>query len=191
MNTEAALTSLEAAEFRAIDALGRLASGDPRRARLRDALDAARTAKAAFLRRHPDVLRKSARTRGVSLPTPPEAAVRFAREERDRMAEERRLGKRAKGTRRYQAPLAFCGQNLKLVDGSMLRVPEDGQVEIDVADHPAGGESAVHHQLVSMHFVPQPDKADAEMDAIKSALARPLVGDVALIEFLNRNAMRD
>jgi hypothetical protein len=178
-----ALADLEAAEFAAFDALSQTAPGSRRALQLRDALAKAREAKASLLAASPDILRKTSVKLGIGLPVPGAEVAKFAREELDRQAEERRL---AKGRRRkYQAPPAFCGTDLKLVDGRTLRIPSDGQVDLEMPDD---GEmaAAVHGQLKRFHFVKQPDEDPGEV--IKSALARPIVGDRAFLAFLSRNA---
>jgi hypothetical protein len=192
MNTAAALAEFETAEYQAVDALHRMAAHDPRRARLQAALSEARLAKARFLARSPSVLRKSGGGRlGLSLPVPSDAAATFAVEEHCRIAEERRLGKRAGGTRRYKAPEELRGKPLHLIDGRSLDIPEDGVVEVADGRHPAApgaSESPAHGQLLSLGFEALPDKAETDMDVVKASLARPIVGDRAFIEFLNRNA---
>jgi hypothetical protein len=187
MSTETALAELEAAEFHALDALARMAPGSRRHVQLREALASARTAKARLLARSPDVLRKGAAKMAISLPTPAAEVAKAVRETADRMAEERRLGKRA-GTRRDRAPEELRGQSLRLIDGSTLTVPADGYCEVAAAGHPDGGASAVHAQLASMRFEALPDREEEEMDVVKAALHRPIVGDAALIGFLSRNA---
>jgi hypothetical protein len=92
------------------------------------------------------------------------------------------------GKRRYRAPEELRGQSLRLLDGSTLKVPADGYCEVAAAGHPGGGESAVHAQLASMRFEALPGREEEEMDVVKAALHRPIVGDAALIGFLSRNA---
>jgi hypothetical protein len=186
MSTKTALAELETAEFHALDALARLAPSSRRHAQLRDALAAARTVKAALLAASPDILRKGGSKMAISVPTPAAEVAKTIRETADRMAEEWRLGKRS-GRRRYRAPEELRGQSLRLIDGSTLTVPADGYCEVAAAGHPGGGESAVHAQLASMRFEALPDREEEEMDVVKTALRQPLVGDMALLAFLNRN----
>jgi hypothetical protein len=105
------------------------------------------------------------------------------------MAEERRLGKRS-GRQRYRAPKELRGQSLRLLDGSRIDVPADGEIEVAAAGHPAGGNSVVHAQLAAMRFVPLSDRDEDEMSVVKAALGQPIVGDRAFLAFLNRNAAR-
>ena len=90
----AALAELEGAEYMATDALSRMASSDPRRAQLQELLAQASITKASLLARPPSTLRKgAAHKRSIGLPTPTAEVVKTVIEERDRIAEGRRLGK--------------------------------------------------------------------------------------------------
>jgi hypothetical protein len=177
---------LERAEFLALAELGRLPQGNRRRVARREALAKAREAKSAWLARNPSILRKiSTAGLSVSLPVPADAIAKAIRETSDRIAEEKRLAKRK---RRYQAPPAFYGQDVRLVDGRTLRVPADGMCELELADdHPAGNAgTSVHHQLTSLHV--QTNDHEDPIDSIGKALRSPIVGDRALLAFLSRNA---
>jgi hypothetical protein len=174
----AALAELEDAEFHGVDAVTRLAPGDPRRAELQALLTKARAVKGNLLARSPDILRKSGM--GIS-----PAVAREVVETADRMAEERRLGP---GRRRYLAPEKLRGQSLRLVDGSRIYVPEHGHIEVADGRHPAGAsEGPVHRQLIALGFRVLPDGREDQMDVVKAALRDPIIGDTALIAFLSRN----
>jgi hypothetical protein len=190
MTAAAALVALETAEYHAVGALGRMAQHDPRRARLREALDAARVAKASLLARSPDILRKSAGGKlAISLPTPAAGIAKAVHEAQDRMAEERRLA--GPGRRRYRAPEELRGKRIALIDGRSLDVPEHGYCEVADGRHPAtsAAESPVHHQLVRLGFEALPDDHRDGLEVVKAALRHPIVGDAALLAFLNRNAV--
>jgi hypothetical protein len=186
----ALLQELENTEFKMLDALGRTAPGSRRHVQLRALLERARSLKASLLAGG-DILRKSAgRLTKIGLPVPPDAVAKAVREAKDRAAEERRLSGR-EGKRRYRAPENLRGQSVRLVDGRELAIPKDGAVEVAAAGHPAGGESAVHHQLVSMDFRPLPGQAEEErdtgMEEVGKALARPIIGDAAFVQWLGRS----
>jgi hypothetical protein len=193
MNAAAILGSLEEAEFRGVDALGRLAQGDPRPAQLQALLTKARAVKGNLLARSPGILRKGGGGGkvAISLPVPGADVAKRVHETRDRIAEEQRLA--GPGKRRYRAPEALRGKRIALIDGRSLDIPEHGVCELADGRHPAtsAAESPVHHQLVRLGFEALPDGHRDGLAVVKSALRRPMVGDEALLSFLNRNARSD
>jgi hypothetical protein len=191
MTAAAALAALEDAEFHGVDEVTRLAPGDPRRAELQALLTKARAVKGNLLARSPDILRKGAGGKvAIALPVPRGDIVKRVHETRDRMAEERRLGP---GRRRYRAPEGLRGKRIALIDGRSLDIPEHGVCELADGRHPAtsAADSPVHHQLMRLGFEALPDNHRDGLDVIKNAHREPMVGDVALLAFLNRNARSD
>ena len=84
MSLAAALSELEAVEYRAVHALSRLPAGSLEHLRLREALSEVRTKKAALLARDSSILRKGSSTGlSVSLPVPaPRSSTRSGSRER-------------------------------------------------------------------------------------------------------------
>jgi hypothetical protein len=193
MNATAALAALEEAEFHGVAALARLAPGSLRHVQLLETLAAARVAKASLLARAPDILRKSAGGKlAISLPVPAAEVAKRVHETPDRAAEERRLA--GPGKRRYRAPEALRGKRIALIDGRSLDVPEHGVCEVADGRHPASPEAAaspVHHQLVRLGFEPLADDHRDGLDVVKAVLRHPIVGDAALLAFLNRNCSEE
>jgi hypothetical protein len=184
------LAELEDAEYHALAALGRTAPGSRMRVQLRDALAAARVAKASLLRRSPDILRKGAGKVAIALPVPSADIAKRVHEAQDRAAEERRLGP---GKRRYRAPEGLRGKRIALIDGRSLDIPEHGVCEVADGRHPAtsAADSPVHHQLMRLGFEALPDDHRDGLDVVKSAHRHPIAGDAALLNFLNRNCSKE
>jgi hypothetical protein len=181
------LAELEDAEYHALVALGRTAPGSRRRVQLREALAAARVAKASLLARSPDILRKGAGGKlAIALPVPAGEVAKRVHETQDRIAEEQRLA--GPGRRRYRAPEELRGKSLRLVDGSRIDVPDHGRVEVPDGRHPAGAsEGPLHRQLLELGFEPLPDDRRDGLDVVKAAHRHPIIGDEALLAFLSRN----
>jgi hypothetical protein len=119
-----ALAELEREEFHTVTAMGRMVPGTREYARAREALAAARVAKALLLRRNPDILRKSgaAKSAVIGLPVAGAAITKTIREAGDRFAEERRLSQRV-GDEFERFRQAYPGR-VQILDGRTLPLHE-------------------------------------------------------------------